>query len=95
MTDSELFQFKIRIKGKTPAAGNTKDFEITVLLKQLSNFWRTLEMPLMNWEINLSSWSTYCVITKSTGPEKFRYFWKITDAKFYIQVVAMATQNDT
>ena len=31
--------------GKTPAAGNTKDVEIIVPLKYLSNFWRTLEMP--------------------------------------------------
>ena len=28
-----------------PAAGNTKDVEITVPLKYLSNFWRTLGMP--------------------------------------------------
>ena len=34
--------------GKTPAAANTKDVEIIVPLKYLSNFWRTLEMPLIN-----------------------------------------------
>ena len=33
--------------GKTPAADNTKDVEIIVPLKYLSNFWRTLEMPLI------------------------------------------------
>ena len=39
--------------GKIPAVGNTKDVKIAVPLKYLSNFWRTLEMPLVNCEINL------------------------------------------
>ena len=30
----------------------TKNFEIMVPLKYLSNFWRTSEMPLINCEIN-------------------------------------------
>ena len=47
ITQSESFRFKIKITGKTPAAGNTKDFELAVSLKYLSNFWRTLEMPLI------------------------------------------------
>ena len=46
---SESFKSKIKITGKTPANGNTKDVEILVPLKYLSNFWRTLEMPLINW----------------------------------------------
>ena len=45
---SESFKSKIKITGKTPAAGNTKDVEIMVPLKYLSNFWRTLEMSLIN-----------------------------------------------
>ena len=50
---SESFKCKIKITGKTPDAGNTKDVEKTVPLKYLTNFWRTLEMPLINCEINL------------------------------------------
>ena len=39
----------------------TKNVEIMVLLKYLSNFWRTLEMALINCEINLIlTWSTNC-----------------------------------
>ena len=45
LTDSESFKFKVKITGKTPNNGNTKDVEIIVTLKYLSNFWRTLEMP--------------------------------------------------
>ena len=39
-----------------------------VPLRYLSNFWRTLEMPLINCEVNLIlTWSSTCVITNSTG----------------------------
>ena len=53
ITQSESFKSKIKITGKTPAARNTQDLEIIVPLKYLSNFWRTLEMPLINCEVNL------------------------------------------
>ena len=43
MTQSESFQSKTKITGKTPVAGNTKDVEIIVPLKYLNlNF---LENP--------------------------------------------------
>ena len=50
---SESFKFKIIITGKTPAAGNTKNVKIAVPLKYLSNFLRTLEMPLTDCKISL------------------------------------------
>ena len=53
LTDSESFKSKVEITGNAPAAGNTKDVEVTVPLKYLRNFWRTLEMPLINCEVNL------------------------------------------
>ena len=39
LADSESFKSKIKMTGKTPAAGNEKDVEIMVPLKYLSNFW--------------------------------------------------------
>ena len=61
LTDSESFKSKIKITGNTPADGNTKDVEIMVPLKYLSNFWRTLEMLLINCEFNLIlTWSSTC-----------------------------------
>ena len=53
ITNFESFKFKARITGRTPAAGNAKSVEIVVPLKYLSNFWRTIEMPSINCEINL------------------------------------------
>ena len=39
-----------------------KDVEIMVPSKYLSNFWRTLEIPLINCEVNLIlTWSSTCV----------------------------------
>ena len=55
-------KFKAKITGQTED-DETKDVEIMVPLKYLSNFWRTLEMPLINFEVNLILiWSSSCVL---------------------------------
>ena len=77
--------------GKTPANGNMRDVEIMVPLKYLSNFWRTLEMPLINCEVNLLlTWSKDCVITNCTGEGKFG----ITETKLYVPVVTLSTKDN-
>ena len=53
IAESESVKYKLKITGKTPDDGNTKDVEIIVPLKYLSNFCRTLGMPLINCEVNL------------------------------------------
>ena len=53
ITQSKSFKYMVKITRKTPTAGNTKDVEIVVPLKDVSNFWGTLEMPLINCETNL------------------------------------------
>ena len=51
------FDFKVEITGRTGDDG-TKNVEKMVPLKYLSIFWRTLEMPLINFEVNLIlTWS--------------------------------------
>ena len=56
--------------GENTEQGNAKtkkNLEIFVPLKQLSNFWRTLGMPLINWEVSLTlAWSENCVLTDIT-----------------------------
>ena len=47
-TDS--FTFKTKVTGQTNDDGEINGVEILVPLKYLSNFWRTLEMPLSNCE---------------------------------------------
>ena len=63
LADSESFKSKIPITRKTPNNGNEKDSEIMVPLKYLSNFARTLEMPLINCEVSLIlTWSSTCLL---------------------------------
>ena len=67
-TDSDSFEFKIKITGNTPTDSYTKDIEIAVPLKYFSDFWRTLELSLINSDISLK-WLSTCVITNSTATE--------------------------
>ena len=53
ITDSESFKFKVRITGRTSATIDTKDVQIAVALKHSNSIWRTLEMILINCEINV------------------------------------------
>ena len=56
--NSESFKSQIRVTWKSPADGNRKNVEMAVTLKYISSFWRTLEMILINCEINLIlNWS--------------------------------------
>ena len=72
ITQSESFKYKIKNNRNTSAAGNTKDVETAVSLKYWSNFWTTLEMSLINCEINLIlTWSEDCVISFATGAVLF------------------------
>ena len=87
----ESFKSKTKITGKPLEAGNTKDVEIMIPLKYLSNFWRSLEMLLINCEVNLFlTWSPTSVISFATGETKF----KITKTKLYVPVVTLSTQDN-
>ena len=69
-----------------------KDVQIIVTLKYLSSYWRTLEMPLINCEVNLiSTWSWTFVSNNSTAAGRFA----ITDTKLYVSVVTFLTQDNT
>ena len=90
LADSQSFKSQIKITGETPNNGNEKDVEIMVPLKYLSNFWRALEISLINCEVGLTlTWSPNCTITNSTGEGKF----KITDTNLYVPVVTLSTQD--
>ena len=61
---------QIKEDGENTEQRNTKtkrNLEIVVPLKHLSNFWRTLDMPLINCQLSLTStWSENCVLTDIT-----------------------------
>ena len=72
----------------------TINAEIMVPLKYLSNFWRTLEMSLINCEINLIlTYSANCVIASYTTANQ-RTTFAIIDTKLYIPIVTSSTDDN-
>ena len=115
ITNSASFKYKTSITGKTSNANlenganteqeNTKikkNIDV-VPLKYLSNFWKTLHIPLINCEVSLIlSWSENCVLTniKTQTARGTRVAinaptnatFKITDVKLYVPVVTLSTE---
>ena len=86
---TDLFKIKEKLTGQTGKDG-TENVEIMVLLKYLRNFWRILEMLLINCEINLDlNCSKNCVIV-GNNPDQDTTF-SITDTKLYVPGVTLST----
>ena len=71
--------------------------EVVIPLKYLSNFWRTLNIPLINCEIELIlNWSKNCILadmTTANNPPSGLEF-QITNTKLYVPVVTLSKEND-
>ena len=90
--DSESSKSIIKITEKTPADRNRKNAAIIVPFKHLRNFWRTLEMPLVNCEVDVILTSSKdSVTTNSPGAGNF----KITETKLYVPIVTWSTHDNT
>ena len=70
--DSKSFNYKPSTTGKLEVGNVQKDdVEIVVPLKHLSNFWRMLDMPLINSEVYLTlTWCENYVLTSTAYKEK-------------------------
>ena len=92
--NSSSFKYKSNFIGDTDAdAANRKKegVKIIVPLKYLSNFWRSLEMPLINCKVELSlKWYERCLLTVANTAT-----FKITDAKLYVPIVTLKTEDNT
>ena len=106
---SKSFDYKTRITGRLEGNNTEKEIEIVVSLKHLSNFWKILDIPLINCEINLIlAWPENCVITskatRDSDPDSdpavaavnnpANATFKITDTKLYVPVVTLSTEDD-
>ena len=77
------FNFKTKITDQINNNGII-NVEKMVPLKYLSHFWRTLEMPLINCEVELIlTWSADCVIIYTNIDGQVPTF-TITEANFYV-----------
>ena len=96
------FKYKISIAGKTPE-DNDSLTNAKIPLKHLSNFWRSLNIPLINCEVELIlTWSKNCVLADMTvngdadpaivAPSGATF--KIKETKLYVSVVTLSKEND-
>ena len=116
-SNSESFKYKTSITGNTYNVGageagydankvGKNETEVVIPLKHLSNFWRSLNIPLINCEVELIlTWSKNCVLADMTtrdaegdnpaivAPSGAKF--KITDTKLYVLVVTLSKENDT
>ena len=91
----QSFKYKAALVGKTANAvkdtiSSIKDAKIVVPLKYLSNFWRSLEMPLINCKVYLElNWIEDCILSSAGDSAKFA----ITDAKLHVPIVTLSTKD--
>ena len=104
--NSKSFDYKTKIVGTL--ADNVLEKEVTIAmpLKYLGNFWRSLDIPLINCEITLIlSCYKECVLVgrafrgppaaaanRINSPTSAKF--EITDCRFYVPVVTLSGEND-
>ena len=107
-TGSESFKYKTSITGKTPQNNDSlANAEVVIPLKYLSNFWKSLDIPLINCEVELIlTWTKNCALAYVTvraagnnnvppaivAPTGLEF--QITDTKLYVPVVTLSKEND-
>ena len=101
--NSKSFDYKTEIIGSLDAGEDEKeDVKIAIKLKYLGNFWKSLDIPLINCEITLVlSWYKECVLVgrafrsppaaeiNSATDARF----EITDCNLYVPVVTLSAEN--
>ena len=95
--NSKSFDYKTEITGSLDAGEDEKEYvTIAIPLKYLGNFWRSLDVPLINCEITLIlSWYKECLLVdrafrgppaaaanRINSPTDAKF--EITDCKFYV-----------
>ena len=99
--NAPLFKYKANLIANTEANRIKYGVKIAVLLKYLSNFWRSLEMPLINCRVKLSlKWIENCVLTtaaiganaNAVGADSETF--KMTDSKLYVPVVTLSAEDN-
>ena len=95
INNSQLFKYKTVVLGKTAdAVANTnssvKEAKIVVPLKYLSNFWRSLEMPLINCKVyHELNWIEDCILSSDGNTANSA----ITDTTLYVPIITLSTKD--
>ena len=91
--NSTSFNYKTKLLGDPVVANNIARLNVNIVvpLKHLSNFFRSLEMPLINCKIKLNlTWTKECVLSNQTGNAVFI----INDTKLYVPVVTLSKEDN-
>ena len=91
--NSSSLKYKISLLGNPVVANNIAriNVKLAVPLKYLSNFFRSLEMPLINCKIKLNlKWKKECVLSSDDGNAVFI----INDTKMYVLVVTLSKEDN-
>ena len=93
VNNSSSFKYKVNLLGNPVLDDNItkRSVKVAVPLKYLSNFFRSLEMPLINCKIKLNlTWKKECVLSTDAGNAVF-----ITnDTKMYVPVVTLSKKDN-
>ena len=93
--NSQSFKCKAKLLGKKANAVNNtnssvKDVKIVIPLTYLSNFWKSLEMALINCKVYLElNWIEDCILSSTEKTAKFA----ITEAKLHVPIVTLPTKD--
>ena len=87
------FKYKASNIGNTENNGTKNGVKIVVPLKYLSNFWRSLEIPLINCKVKLSlKWiENYVLTTAAIANEAI---FEIADAKLYVLIITLSAEDN-
>ena len=91
--NSRSFKYKVSLLGNPVVADNIarRSVKVVAPLKYLSNFFRSLEMPLINCKIKLNlTWKKECVLSTNDGNAVFI----INDTKLYVPVVTLSKEDN-
>ena len=91
--NSSSLKYKISLLGNPVVANDIARINVKVALplKYLSNFFRSLERPLINCKIKLNlTWKKECVISTDVGEAVFI----INDTKLYVPVVTLSKEDN-
>ena len=93
----KYINYKAEVLENTEADGEhgiSENAKITVTLKYLSNFWRSLEMLLINLEVELKlKWTKYCVLLQNTNANPNNIIFTIKDTKLYVSGVTLSARE--
>ena len=93
VNNSSSFEYKVSLLGNPVLDGNIikRSVKVIVPLKYLSNFFRLLEMPLINCKIKLDlTWKKECVLSNQDGAAVFI----INGTKLYVPVVTLPKEDN-